>query len=258
MYEHSAVKGITFWGYLQGRTWIPNSHLIRSDGSERPALTWLKQYMANVPNNPDTPVDPRSAFSKLEAESYNEQSGIQNVACDEGTEAVGYTENGDYAVYKNIDFEDGAASFQARVSSATNGGKIEIRLDSATGTLIGTCSVAGTGGWQTFSDVNCTVSGVTGKHDLYLKFTGESGYLFNINWFKFSKENSSIKYGDLNSDGQIDAIDFQLITKHILGTEILQNTKPADLNADGSVDSLDSVLLKQYLLGMITKFPAEQ
>ncbi|EMS72235.1 endo-1,4-beta-xylanase [Ruminiclostridium cellobioparum] len=257
MYEHSAVKGITFWGYIQGRTWIPNSYLLRSDGSERPALTWLKQYMANVPDNPDTPVNPRSAFSKLEAESYNDQSGIQKVTCDEGTEAIGYIENGDYAVYKSIDFENGAAGFQARVSSAAGGGNIEIRLDNINGTLAGTCPVAGTGGWQVFSDVKCMIGGADGKHDLYLKFTGGSGYLFNVNWFTFSKEDSSIKFGDLNSDGQIDAIDFQLIKKHILGTEILRDTKPADLNADGSVDSLDFVLLKQYLLGMITKFPAE-
>ncbi|HHW01154.1 MAG TPA: hypothetical protein GXX36_16590 [Clostridiaceae bacterium] len=48
MYEHPAVKGITLWGYLQGHTWLPNSYLIRSDGSERPALTWLKQYLVSI------------------------------------------------------------------------------------------------------------------------------------------------------------------------------------------------------------------
>lgn len=258
MYEHSAVKGITIWGYLQGRTWIPNSHLLRSDGSERPAMTWLKQYMAKVPGE-DVPVETRSAFSKLEAESYNDQSGIQNVTCDEGTEAVGYTENGDYTVYKNIDFSNGATGFQARVSSATTGGNIEIRLDSATGTLIGTCPVAGTGDWQKFVDAKCTVSGVSGKHDLYLKFTGDSGYLINLNWFMFSNTPvSTDKIGDLNSDGQIDALDFQTMKKHLLGLGTIQNTKLADLDANGTIDALDFVLMKQYLLGQITKFPADK
>ncbi|HEX2926876.1 MAG TPA: endo-1,4-beta-xylanase [Ruminiclostridium sp.] len=258
MYEHSAVKGVTIWGYLQGHTWIANSHLIRSDGSERPALTWLKQYLANIPNIPDTPVDPRSAFTKLEAESYNDQSGIQNVTCDEGTEAVGYTENGDYTVYKNIDFGSGAANFQARVSSANSGGNIEIRLDSASGTLVGTCPVAGTGDWQTFVDAKCSVSGVSGKHDLYLKYTGGSGYLFNINWFTFGTASISGKTGDLNSDGQIDAIDFQVLKKYLLGSGTIENTKLADLDANGTVDAMDFVLMKQYLLGQVTIFPADK
>ena len=48
-YEHPAVEGITLWGYLQGHTWIPNSYLIRSDGTERPALVWLKEYLASIP-----------------------------------------------------------------------------------------------------------------------------------------------------------------------------------------------------------------
>ncbi|HEX2926448.1 MAG TPA: carbohydrate-binding protein [Ruminiclostridium sp.] len=197
---------------------------------------------------PVTPPEPVSAFTQIEAESYSEQSGIQNVTCDEGTEAVGYTENGDYAVYKNIDFGSGAAGFQARVSSATSGGNIELRLDSTSGTLIGTCPVAGTGDWQTFTDVKCSVSGATGKHDLYLVFTGGSGYLFNFNWFKFSAE-ASIKIGDINSDGQVDALDLQLLRKYLLGMGEISNTKAADMDSNGELNALDYALLKKLLLG---------
>jgi len=93
----------------------------------------------------------------------------------------------------------GAASFEARIASATNGGNLEIRLDSPTGSLAGTCIVTGTGGWQTWVTKSCTVSGLSGMHDIYLKFTGGSGFLFNINWWKFTpaitdvEENSSSK-----------------------------------------------------------------
>ena len=86
-----------------------------------------------------------------------------------------------------MDFGTDAAGFQARVSSAASGGNIEIRLDSITGPLVGTCPVAATGDWQTWADAKCSISGVSGKHDLYLKFTGGSGYLFNFNWFNFTK-----------------------------------------------------------------------
>ena len=44
-----AVKGVTLWGYIQNETWQPNAYLLRSDGSERPALTWLKNYVAVAP-----------------------------------------------------------------------------------------------------------------------------------------------------------------------------------------------------------------
>ncbi len=202
------------------------------------------------------PVE-KDAFSQLEGEAYDDQSGTQNGSCSEGGECLGYIENGDYAVYKAVNFGEGAQSFKARISSATSGGNIEIRLDSPTGTLAGTCPVAGTGDWQTWTDVTCNISGVSGKHDLYLKFTGDSGYLFNINWFTFTKENNTVKLGDLNGDGQIDAIDFQIMKKHLLGLGTIENTKVADLDANGAVDALDLLLLKQYLLGTITVFPGQ-
>ena len=99
---------------------------------------------------------------------------------------VGWIENGDYIKVKGVAFGAGATSFTARVASATSGGRIEVRLDSATGTLVGTCTVPGTGGWQTWTTVTCPVSGATGTHDLYLRFAGGSGYLFNVNWWQFT------------------------------------------------------------------------
>lgn len=99
---------------------------------------------------------------------------------------VGFIDHGDYLKIKNVNFGAGASGFETRVASAGSGGNIELRLDSPTGTLIGTCTVQNTGGWQSWVTKTCTVSGASGTHDLYLKFTGGSGYLFNINWWKFS------------------------------------------------------------------------
>ncbi|MFN8415547.1 MAG: endo-1,4-beta-xylanase [Cytophagaceae bacterium] len=44
-WNHSAVAGITLWGYEQGKTWISDTELIRTDGTDRPAMTWLKSYV---------------------------------------------------------------------------------------------------------------------------------------------------------------------------------------------------------------------
>jgi arabinoxylan arabinofuranohydrolase len=121
-------------------------------------------------------------YIKTEAETICWGSGIETEKCSEGGMDVCNIENGDYIKVKGVDFSTGAASFNVRAASATNGGNIELRLDSPTGKLVGTCPVTGTGGWQTWADKTCTVSGATGIHDLYLKFTGGSGYLFNFNW----------------------------------------------------------------------------
>ncbi|WP_239613466.1 endo-1,4-beta-xylanase [Cohnella mopanensis] len=45
LWENSNIKGITLWGYIQGQTWVDNTHLVTSSGAERPAMTWLKQYL---------------------------------------------------------------------------------------------------------------------------------------------------------------------------------------------------------------------
>jgi endo-1,4-beta-xylanase len=41
------VYGITLWGYIYGSTWTTNGNSgIIKNGADRPAMTWLKQYMA--------------------------------------------------------------------------------------------------------------------------------------------------------------------------------------------------------------------
>lgn len=125
-------------------------------------------------------------YVRQEGETMAWASGVETEVCSEGGLNVAWINNGDYIKVKGVAFGAGASSFTARVASATSGGKIELRLGSETGTLVGTCTVAGTGGWQTWVDVNCPVSSAAGTHDLFLRFTGGSGELFNLNWWKFS------------------------------------------------------------------------
>ena len=44
MWELPYCAGVTLWGYILGATWVTNSGLYR-DGAERPAMTWIKEYM---------------------------------------------------------------------------------------------------------------------------------------------------------------------------------------------------------------------
>lgn len=123
---------------------------------------------------------------------------------------MGSISNGDTIKVKGVDFGSGtgATSFMARVASSTSGGSIELRLDSKVGTLVGTCVVSGTGGAQKWVTKTCTVSGATGKHDLVFMFTGESGNLFNFNWWKF--ESSIVQQKVALKRGNVSAITMKI------------------------------------------------
>lgn len=130
-------------------------------------------------------------YVRVEAETMAWSSGVETEVCSEGGMSLSFLNNGDYVKLRGVAFGSGATSFSARVSSATSGGKIEIRLGSATGTLVGTCTVTGTGSWTTWTTVSCPVSGATGTQDLFLRFTGSgTDNLFNFNWWQFSNGSS--------------------------------------------------------------------
>jgi GH35 family endo-1,4-beta-xylanase len=49
MWQHPGVAGVTLWGYIQGHTWVTYSYLVNSNGTARPALWWLADYIENNP-----------------------------------------------------------------------------------------------------------------------------------------------------------------------------------------------------------------
>jgi hypothetical protein len=139
-------------------------------------------------------VASRNPYSQNEAEDYDDQSGIQTEACTDtgGGLNIGFIENNDWIRFNDLDFGDGAGSFELRVASATSGGSVEIRTGSIDGTLLGTCTVQGTGGWQTWRTVSCEVSELEGVNDIFLVFKGGGGFLFNMNWWRFYPKSTSV------------------------------------------------------------------
>jgi len=57
-YNHPKIVGITYWGYIVGRTWRNGTGLMNQDGTKRPALTWLIDYVEKNPN-------PKNDFPQL-------------------------------------------------------------------------------------------------------------------------------------------------------------------------------------------------
>jgi arabinoxylan arabinofuranohydrolase len=133
-------------------------------------------------------------YTRQEAETMAFSSGVETETCADagGGMQVSHIDNGDYIKVKGVGFgSPGPKSFSARVSSGSSGGKIELRLGGTSGTLIGTCNVPGTGSWTSYTTVTCSISGAAGTQDLYLRFTGGSGSLFNFNWWQFDSGSGS-------------------------------------------------------------------
>jgi glucosylceramidase len=102
---------------------------------------------------------------------------------------LGSSSDGDYAVYKNVDFGAGVSNVNARLACAGScGGAIEFHLDSLTGTLVASVTIPATAGWQTWTTASASAS-ASGVHDLYVVFkappSGTSS-LGNVNWFQFN------------------------------------------------------------------------
>jgi len=126
-----------------------------------------------------------TATPVIEAESYASMSGVQTESASEGGLDVGFIQNGDYAIYNNVDLTS-VNAFRVRYASGSSGGTLEVRLDSPTGTLLGSCAIPGTGGWQVWQTMTTALSGASGVHNICLAFKGSgTGYLFNLNWFQF-------------------------------------------------------------------------
>ncbi|WP_461010846.1 glycoside hydrolase family 16 protein [Streptomyces capparidis] len=134
-----------------------------------------------------------SAYTTLQAENYTEQYGTitEDTTDTGGGRNLGAIANGDWVRYSGVDFGSTAATqFRARVASgAASGvsGLVEVRLDSRSNPPIGSFALANTGGWQSWRTVPANITGVTGKHDVYLTFTsGQPADFVNLNWFTFA------------------------------------------------------------------------
>lgn len=67
------------------------------------------------------------------------------------------------------------------------------------------------------------------------------------------------RVGDVNADGEIDALDLALLKKFLLTQEasLIIDLKSADVNGDEAVNAIDYALVKMYLLKSISAFPFE-
>jgi hypothetical protein len=105
--------------------------------------------------------------------------------CPLGGEQLAQIKCGDWAAYKYLDFGSGPSKFAA-TASCPGGGRIELRLGSPDGPVIGSCAVPDTGVESKYVTAACPVQKTGGIHALYLIFTGlGDGAAMNVARFQF-------------------------------------------------------------------------
>jgi hypothetical protein len=119
----------------------------------------------------------------IEAENYHAMSGIQTEPCTDtgGGTNVGYFDANDWLDYNVAVASAGTYNISFRVASGvTTGGNLILRNGATT---LSTITVPATGGWQTWTTVNTTVSLNAGAQTLRLTTTTGG---INVNWIQFT------------------------------------------------------------------------
>ncbi len=127
-----------------------------------------QQYLLNVAWL--SPGEGSAQAKRIPAARFAAQRGIQTAPCSEAGECIGWIEQGDWVRYEQVDFGQGVAQMEIRAASATNGGTIEMRLDTPEGELLGACAVPNTGDWQSWRSFIAQIKPTTGIQTLCLVF----------------------------------------------------------------------------------------
>ncbi|HWV14320.1 MAG TPA: carbohydrate-binding protein [Cellvibrio sp.] len=152
-------------------------------------LNWIKFEEVSAPLN-----------KTIEAENYSTMGGVKTETTTDtgGGLNVGAIDSGDWMSYSGTSVEVSAAGsykITYRVASESGGGKFSL-VESSTGAVYDTVSVASTGGWQNWVLIERVITLSKGTHSFDIK-AATGG--FNMNWFKISSLDSSTSVSSSSS-----------------------------------------------------------
>lgn len=138
-------------------------------------------------------VDTLDPYKKTEAETICWSEGLKTDRNEADGVFVTSIDMGDYIKLENVDFGDeGAGAFIASVKARANG-KIDIRIDSMFGDLLGTVKFQKGSGWQSPAT---EVKNVTGVHDLYIVFHADEENAFDFNYWQFTHIGEEVAFAE--------------------------------------------------------------
>jgi hypothetical protein len=125
-----------------------------------------------------------TAGQRIAATSFAGKSGTTNAPCAEGGDCLGWVMQGNWVRYEQVDFGTRTDVMEIRAASASEGGLIELRLNTPEGELLGTCPVTDTGGWQSWVSHTTPIKPVSGVKTLCLAFKSAKPSALNSQlWF---------------------------------------------------------------------------
>lgn len=172
-WSNPSVLGVTHWGYLQGNMWQPNAYLVRTDGTLRPALSWIECYRAGG-TNCTVPVyvpQPRTGdlnAISLEAEEYDNAQGLLPAG-----NVVAYAGDGAWFEFDKVVFNDNWNTLNvAYAQGGSNTINLSVHLDSLANPPVATVQLPPTGGWGTIKTVSLPWAPLTGQKNVFIRFNG--------------------------------------------------------------------------------------
>lgn len=148
LWGHPSVKGLTLWGFLEGHMWESihhNAFLVHSDGSERPAMSWLRTYLGESSLIGKTIRLRRTATDNTYryVTCYNQTDDRQPMNCNSLTAWLGT-----YEQFKVVDAGYGKIALQC----VANNRYVSDEMGSG-GTGFMTCNRTYPGDWEKFAIV---------------------------------------------------------------------------------------------------------
>ena len=173
------------------------------EAPQNSSQTFLASYQ-DQPKQTDLPAPPsEKVLLHIEAEDFNQISGIKTEICNDfgGGWNISHVNDQDYSVYQIHVPHTGLYQFHFRVASATAGGMVEVFLNQAS---LLEFEVGNTKGWQEWKTLHHEARLVAGDHELSLHFSGEKGFLINMNWFEMELISNAVGEEPANQSNLID------------------------------------------------------
>lgn len=125
-------------------------------------------------------IPSRNLSVQTKAENFDDYEGTFLGESKEGFAAVELSGDSGWIAFKDAELGAGAAAIEVRAAAAAKGGRLEVRLGSAQGTLAGSIDIAATGGEQAWHTFDSALQGAAGRQDVFVTLTGD----VRISWLK--------------------------------------------------------------------------
>ncbi len=260
LYENQYVAGITLWGYLEGHHWRDNAWIMRADGSERPALTAIKNYLASAPTGGPTTVPTATPTSGPTA-APTATPGPTGVA--NGSISIACGSSADVGSFQPDQYFSGGSTFNntntVDISQITSNPPPALlfnneRYGAMSYTIPGFAAGSANTVTLYFAETYLTSSGSR----LFNVSVNGAGVLTNFDIYASAGgQNKAIARSfatTADSSGQI-VIQFSAVTENpkINGISINPGSSGGtrgDVNGSGTIDIVDALLIAQAYVGL--------